>query len=580
MTLTFRIVSDRINSEATDKKRMKQIASAFQYLGHNTVIGSRNPNAHSHPEKVGATGKNDVFVCVFGGIDIEVLSDHTGYKQSDWFKSRIKKAHIMYIFVKQKGGVDIATAKRVGIAHDGKGNIPGLVSISKPAQFLKNHGITWIQDTTTQGIVNKIRHKNFQGAGLTIDGNKGSTTTTDKENKYTVKHGYNTSTHFEGYLEVVYTVDKSTTPKSILIDFASEAPDEKNKFNNPIGLNWDNNRKYKHEIELLKYIAKNEGNFLEMKNGEVILKTNHKYYLKRVSLVRHFEKQKDDKKTKDVDESKLYDVKKEDSVYKMDIYNLGVSSGEVVTPENLGVSGKSLFDGVKGILDKAKYNYSIIYAPHRCDDKLVFNKVLSTTNIVETFNEGFEGNIIGISNVKYSPTADLINNSVTLYKSTKENGKVSNYRYARKSNLNEILRYGEQTHIESLSDNTGYTEASQEAYDNLQTYYKPDTTFTCTVVGLPPVNVNDYVATKTINPLLTNEYLVASRKINLKVNSRPAIQVEYGLGDIDNTLKIKNNMANQRRELVKTKLDLHEPARYVDNAADNFIEAEQKVWVE
>ena len=124
-----------------------------------------------------------------------------------------------------------------------------------------------------------------------------------------------------------------------------------------------------------------------------------------------------------------------------------------------------------------------------------------------------------------------------------------------------------------MSDNTGYTEASQQSYDNLMNYYKPDTTCTVKVVGLPVADVNDYVALKTINPLLTNEYKIASRKINIKVNNRPVIQTELGCGDIDNVLKVKNNLAKQRRNLVMRKLDLNEPAQYIDDMTNN-------VWVD
>ena len=580
MTLTFCIVSDKINSKKTDLDRMNKVASAFQYLGHNTRIGNRDPNAHTDPKSLKCQGKNDVFVCIFGGVDIEVISDHTGYKQSDWFrKKQLKKASLMYIFVRRQGGVNLYTAKKVGLAHDGKGSVKGLVSISKPAQFLKNHNITWIQDTSTANIVSKIRNKQFEGAGLTLAGNKGSTTYDTEENKYTVKHGYSPSEHFEGHLHIQYTVDTSTVPKDLYVDFASESAD-RNKFRNPSGLRWENNSKFKNEIPLLKYIAENEKNLRIYQNGKVTLKTPHKYYLHKVTLVRNFEHQKDDKSTEE-DESKVYDAIKDDHNYKMDIYNLGLESGEIVTSENLGVGGKTLYDAIKDILDKANYTTSIRYSKYRKDDSISFNKVYDTTNVKTTFNEGFDGNIIGISNVKYSPTADLINNSITLYKTlVNENKEIAKYRYARKSHINDVLRYGEQTHIESISDDTGYSEASQEAYDNLERYYKPDTTFTATVVGLPPVNINDYVATKTVNPILTNEYRVASRKISAKVNTKPVIQTEYGLGDVDNKLKVKNNLAKQRRELVKAKLDLTEPAKYVDDITDEFIEAEEKVWVD
>lgn len=565
MTLTFYIVSDYINSKSTDIKRMAQVASAFKALGHNTVRGSRNPNAHTHPEKLGCTGKNDVFVCIAGGVDIEVWSDHTGYKQSNWFSKRLKKAHLMYIYVKQQGGVDIATAKKVSLCHDCKGNIPNLVSISKPAQFLKNHGITWIQDTSTTGIVNKIRNKQFQGAGLSLAGNKGSTSTETQETKYTVKHGYNTSEHFEGYLKVEYTVNKSKEIKHILVDFASKAPDDKFSFNNEDGLVWNNNKRYIHEIDLLTKIAKAENN--------PNLTRDDKYYLKKVSLIRNFEHMKDDKKTTDEDESKLYDVKKEDSNYKMDIYDLGVFSGEKINQQTLGVSGKNLLDCVNEILKKSNYDFNVVYNKYRNKDSINFSEADNSTEIVETFEEGFDGNIIGISNVKYSPVANLINNSIILYKSSSENSDVGKYRYARKSRINDVLRYGEQTYIENMTDNTGFTEASQKSYDNLMAYYKPDTTCTVKVTGLPVADVNDYVALKTVNPILTNSYKVASRNIQIKVDTRPVIQTELGCGDVDNVLKVKNNLTKQRRDLVMRKLDLNEPAQYIDDMTNN-------VWVE
>ena len=127
-----------------------------------------------------------------------------------------------------------------------------------------------------------------------------------------------------------------------------------------------------------------------------------------------------------------------------------------------------------------------------------------------------------------------------------------------------------------MSESTGFIDASQRSYDNLIQYFRPDTTLTVTVAGLPPVNVNDYVATKTVNPLLTNEYVVASREIKIDVDDRPMIQTSYGLGDIDYKLKVKNNLANQRRELIKTKLDINTPVTYKDTMTDDLID---NVWV-
>jgi len=567
MALTFYIVSDYINTKSADINRMKKVAAAFQALGHNTVIGSRNPNAHSNPKKLGCTKKNDVFVCIFGGFDIEVVSDHTGYKQSNWFKTtQLKKAKLMYIYA-GTAAIDVASAKKVGLCHDCKGTVPGLVSISNPAQFLKKNGITWIQSRNDEGIYEKIRNQQFEGAGLALDETKSSTTTETQENKYTVKHGYNTTTHFEGYMKVDYTVNDSKVVKSILIDFASKAPDMGSypSFQNKDALVWDNDKKYIHEIDLLTKIAKAENN--------PNLNRNDKYYLKKVTLVRDFEHMADDKTTADVDETKLYDIIKEDSTYKMNIYDLGVFSGEAINQQTLGVSGKNILDCINEVLDKAHYEFKVRYEKCRNDDYIEFQETDNDVEIVETFEEGYDGNIIGISNVKYSPVADLINNSIVLYKSTDENSDVGKYRYARKSRIEDVLRYGEQTYIDNVSDDIGFVEASQISYDNLMEHYKPDTTCTVKVVGLPVADVNDYVELKTINPILTNSYKVCSRDIHIRVETRPAIQTELGCGDVDNVLKVKNNLTKQRRNLVIRKLDLNQPAQYIDDMTTN-------VWID
>ena len=91
------------------------------------------------------------------------------------------------------------------------------------------------------------------------------------------------------------------------------------------------------------------------------------------------------------------------------------------------------------------------------------------------------------------------------------------------------------------------------------------------------MNINDWVETKTVNPLLTNEYQIASRKITIDVNDRPMIQTDWGLGDIDASLKVKNNLRKQRKKLVRESLDLNEPVRYSNENEDEFI---NNVWVD
>lgn len=539
---------------------MNDVAAAFSAIGCKTVIGDDNSNAHSNPPSQ-CKKSTDIFCCIFSGFDPCVVADHTSWKTGNpYFKrDKLKKANLMYIYA-GRACIDVANTKKAYPPSDCK-----LGYMNNPAQVLKRYGVTWLQGRTTKQITDKIRNKQFEGAGLNFNDNKNNKSSTKVKTNvttYNISHGFNKSNPFKGYFKIGYKVeDNKGKPKYnnetqyIYVDWSGEAPDTKRKFNNPNAPIWNNNEKNIHEIEILSHIKSIE----DVSNTE-----NYKYYLKTVELCYDFEDIKDNLNTEE-EENLLYDDKN-DSDYKFNLYDIGIFSGELINPLKLGVSGKSLLDAVKGILDTTNYVYNIKYNSHRNDDIISFKEATDKANPIYTFEEGFDGDIIDISNVKYSPTSDLINNAITVYK-VYEGGddKTGTYRYTRKSRISEVLRYGEQSYIENLSESTGFLDASQRSYDNLVQYFKPDTTLTIGVAGLPPVDVNDYVATKTVNPLLTNEYVVESREIKIDTGDRPMIQTFYGLGDIDYKLKVKNNLGKQRRNLVKRPLDINEPVTYKDN---------------
>lgn len=566
---TFYIVSDNIQTKAKDKARIQAIAKAFTSIGHKAVVGAVGSNMHTKPKSYGCTKKNDVWVCVFGGACAGTIADLTGYTGfGDWFKNdQLKKASLMFIFVSRPEGraSDIASIKKLGIAHDDNFSrkVKNFTGIKNPSNYLKNHNVTWIESGTTTGIVNLIKNQNFQGSGLNLGG---SNQTGEKEitNSYTKTHGFDKDNPFEAYLKIDYAVNsRNGTVKTIYVDWSSEAPSGSNKFDNDFGIVWQNRKKYIHEIDLLDKIKTAESDYAQT--------STNKYYLKRVTFLRDFQDVIDDIDTEE-DESKAYD-NNDNSSYKMALYDLGVFSGEVAKMESLGVCGKTILDGMKTILEKSGYDWSIKYNKWRNGDYLNFTDGSDDEKDIKySFNEGFDGNIIGISNVKYSPTSQLMNSAVTIFKSKKkENDPTMTYNYAKKSKVDEILRYGEQMKVENLSTETGSKEATQKAYDNLMKYFQPITTFTVKSVGLPPININDWVETKTVNPLLTNEYQVASRKISIDVTDRPMIQTEFGLGDIDAPLKVKQNLAEQRKKLVREQLDLNEPVAYDDKFDDNYV---------
>lgn len=568
---TFYVNSDNIQNKSKDKQRIKAVMNAFKDLGHKAVNCGVGSDIHSKPKKFGCTSKNEVWVCIFGGVCGGTIADQTGYKGfGHWFvNDQLKKAHLFYIFVNSPEGKasNLNTIKKLPKAHDDNFSPAGFTGIPNPKEYLKKAGVTWIQGGTTSEIVNLIKTQNWQGSGFDVANQAGVTTNTEK---VSITHGFDPQSHFEAYLQVDYSIDARDGPEhTIYIDWSSQAPSkDQSKFpveSTPV---WENNSKYIFEIDLLDKIQTAEGDYEKVRDT--------KYFLKRVIFRRDFPNVVDNRETEE-DESKLYNKTEDKSSYKMLLYDLGVFNGEVINHQSLGVNGKTILDSVNTVLEKADYEFQLKYGASRMNDYLTFTQHSNAEeNIAHTFNEGFDGDIIGISNVKYSPTTDLVNDCITIYKSNlKENDETATYRYTRKAKISEILRYGEQTHIENLQQETAYRDATQHSHDSLQKYFKPLTTFTVTSVGLPPVNVNDWVQTKTVNPLLTNTYQVASRKININVEDRPMISTEFGLGDIDAKIKVKDNLAKERKKLVRQPLDLATSVKYEEQ--DNI---DDMVWVD
>lgn len=571
---TFYVNSDNINTKEKDKARIKKVMKAFESLGHKAVYVGVGSNLHSHPKKYGCTGKNEVWVCIVGGACAGTIADQTGYRGfGTWFKKeQLKNAHLMYIFLTKPEGasVNVNTIKFLPRAHDDNFSPRSFTGIHNPKDYMLSKGMTWIVGGTTSDIVQKIKTQSYDGVGF--DG-AGQTNVETKTETVKITHGFNAQNPFTAYIKVTYAIGSRTGEEhSLVIDWQSKAPtlDKVPKFPSDATPQWLNDKSHIYEIDLLSKIQSAERNYGRDKDT--------KYYLKKVQFINDFKDQYDKKSTEE-DESKLYDKVHNKSDYKMALYDFGVFKGEVINHQSLGVNGKTLLDATKTVLDKCKYEHKVTYAERRYKDRIDFSEHMSSEeNIAYTFNEGYDGNVLGISNVKYSPTKDLVNDCLTVYKSqTDPNKKTLHYRYTRKAKLGEILRYGEQTHIENLNQETGYYDATQHSYDSLQEYFKPATTFTVKSVGLPPVTINDWVQTEMINPLLTNTFQVASRKINIDVNNRPMIQTEFGLGDVDANIKVKKKLANQRKALVRRQLDLATSIQYEDRNED---EINDMVWIE
>ena len=590
MVYTFYLCSDRnAGSKSTDADRLKQIGTALRSMGHKTVYIGVGPNVQwSAPDK-GCTGTNDVLLVVCSGLDVGVLEEWGGTIGNYW-RSKFKKAHPFMIKLmsgterrtvggnktinwgSMNGGTNTGFYQRIGRAWDANYGY----ALSNPANYCKQHSISFLQGGGSGGIndiINRLKKGEIGGSGITLTSDK---TTEDLKNK-DVTIGYNTSTPFQGYLKIGYVVKDKDGKKSeiryITMDWSEEAPDTTNKWGNTdedskdISLSWVNNRHTKFETNILEKIQSVEHKYDDKSRSA----DTNKYIIKTIDFVSYTYKKVDASKKKSSsnknDESLIYDPSTDQSTHKMLLYSIGFFSGDIINPQTLGVSAKSLLDGVNTILNESNYLCNMKYGEHRESDQLVFrthdDNNLNDINKLEEFNEFINGNIIGLSNIAFSPVTDMSNTNMLIYK-TVSGGvtKKNTYHHARTSNLNNLLRYGELSKVNKSDTITSYAEARQKSYDDYLENFNTQVTYTATITGLPYTQLNDYVQAVTIDERLSGAYQLASKTIHIDVEKRPMIRTDCGMGKIDTELAIYKNLEAQRKELVKFKADINEPISY------------------
>lgn len=412
------------------------------------------------------------------------------------------------------------------------------------------------------------------------------------DGEYTVTIGYDTNSPFQAYLEVKYSVyerisDKKNGKqlkknKSIYIDWNAEVPESPtdpkkyepqfanvNSDGEAVSISFITLEHHKHRTEVLDKILQAEG--YNSKESKTKALTKYNYYINEIYLRYDPVKTWDDKGNTGT----LYNETTDESTYKMLLYQLGFYTGEVINDKIIGVSGKTLLEALKTITEEAKYYTNMNYSEYREDDVLHFNSYedLHKDKVADEFTDGLEGNLLGISNVNYNPSTDLINTDVVNYKNkirNKTNAIETEYNYcARTSDLSSILTYGEFMNIESSDTATGYYDAKQLSQDNHEEHKDVEVTFTAKVVGLPSCHIHDTVLVNVTNyadgrlsgdgSIINNSHEVKSLTINVDVDNRPMVQTDVGCGDVDATLKVIKNLEKQRRKVVKKQLDINKP---------------------
>ena len=614
-----RNVIHNINNKSEDNKRINEFVKAFKKAGHNAKNCGVGSNIHSFPNKYGCSGSDKkVWVFIVGGDCAGTYRDMT----AKYFKAKLNGAKLCFIRQYRELGAKRGIKKKASAIKTLGRSYDDTFSKTDPTitggldKFFQKNGVSYFEGSRKK-IIEQIEKGEIQGAGLSGYG-KGSTTSSTKQS---VKYGYSTSSPFTAYLEIQYTKDKNWNHKDkpkikkLTVDFSMKAP--KATTTNKISYTTYSTKKTKdgktkkEKIRktvtippsftnnlpswVNKMIRENSFNLLEfIQEAEKDYNKEHKYYLYRVSFKAEFPENKTEAtSTDDSGESTktvtnyLYEDSDEAS-YKMNLYSIGLYKGDTVNAKNYQSSGKSVNNIIKSVLNETDYHAKMKYGKFRNQDSIMFNKIVEgeTKPVfdfyeMEHWNDAnnkrylVDGTIIGLSNVQYQPINDTLNNSLFIFKGRYDvmrDAETLKYFYQRYCNLDKILKYGEQTLMNSDTNNElSYTEAYNLARANYINNYEERRSYTITVAGIPPVSINDFVRTTMDNPLLdsgSRGLKVSSIEYKMNPDTRPVIQTTLGLGKPDKKFEMEKMRKIQRERLTQKELNI--PVSVVYNGDDNI----------
>jgi hypothetical protein len=184
------------------------------------------------------------------------------------------------------------------------------------------------------------------------------------------------------------------------------------------------------------------------------------------------------------------------------------------------------------------------YGLHRKDDRIHF-RVNNSSKTSFTASEGDNNNILSWNSISYSPLSSLYNSSIVVFK--QDENRKNDYSYIESADPVSLMRYGEQTTLqtsnEPISNKEAYFNARMsDKYNPSQTY-----TFTITVPNYPYLRLGDYVKVVANAKKLNTVKQVQSIKVSFKHNAMPRIQTEIGLDELAPDFQLKKNIRNLRR---------------------------------
>ena len=378
---------------------------------------------------------------------------------------------------------------------------------------------------TNFSSVGKTPIKEYKGSSIANAKAKTSSSSTTTQTT-TTSEGYDKDKPIQGYIELTYSYEKSLTAKTYVLnlDFTQKAGTTRDLS----GLTniWVNNATRKTSINLSDFFDD--------------IEPNKDIYLHQIRFVAP------KIKTTTADENTdwyTFDKSTKDySSCKMDLYQIIFDDGIALNPQDLQACGKTVSSMLKELVEASNYYMERVYAQHRCDDKINLS-IQDKTKIKYFATEGDNNNILSWSSINYNPVSDLRNKSICVFK--KSDGK---YAYVDTTNIESLLKYSEQTTLQTVSDQIG----SKEAYYNARSSkeFNPEEIYSYTIVVpyAPLLSIEDQIRVVSNNKQLNDIKTVKSLKISYENNRKPMIRSEIGCDEIEPFLRIKKHQEELRRE--------------------------------
>jgi len=388
----------------------------------------------------------------------------------------------------------------------------------------------------------------INNAGKSIDQASGSiSSTSTTTTNVTTTNGYDKNNPYQAYIEITYSNEPTwnAKKKKVNITFTQRAGTN----NDITGLPnyWINNTQRQVSIDMKGWFEDNE--------------PNRDIYLHTIRFVTpKIDAATDLTNTTDKKAWYTYDKSTHDNAScKMDLYQIIFDDRNELNPTDLQSCGKTVNALMEEIVASAKYKVHIDYGKHRCDDRIIFS-VDNQTKASFVAQEGDNNNILEWSNISCSPVSVLRNTSVCVYKNSK--GK---YQYVDTRNAKSMLLYGEQTTLETNSEVNGSKQAYFLARNSGEFNPEFDYTFTIVVPYAPNLQLGDLVQTIALQSYLSDLKPIESIQIKYTNDNKPTIQTTLGLGEIEPYLRIKQQMANLRKQAKKKSTTFSTTASPIDD---------------